>query len=206
MIQTTEHLFEMTMKTMHLLLVGWWLSLPSPGLAADIKGTVTGPTKALAEAVVCINKIEGKVFPAPKAPVVMDQVNLTFVPHVLPVLVGTRVNFPNSDVTMHNVFSPSKDNRFDLGTYQVGTNKMVVCDKAGVVPILCHIHHEMSAFIVIVETPYFAVTDPRGAFTITNVPPGRYQLTAWQERMKPQVQAVEVPGTGDVTVSFILPK
>lgn len=198
--------FKMTMKTMHLLMAGCWLFHLCLGLAADIKGTVQGPGTALAEAVVYINKIEGRVFLAPKAPVVMDQVKLTFVPHVLPVLVGTSVSFPNNDVTMHNVFSPSKDNRFDLGTYQVGTNKTVVCSKPGVAPILCHIHHEMSAFIVIVETPYFAVTDLRGSYTITNVPPGKYQLTAWQERKKPQVQPVEVPGTGDVTVSFTLYK
>ena len=194
------------MKTILLLVGGSWLFHLSPVLAADIKGTVRSPSKALTEAVVYINKIEGKVFPAPEAPVVMNQVSLTFVPHVLPVLVGTQVSFPNNDVTLHNVFSPSRDNRFDLGTYQAGTKKIVVCDKPGVVPILCHIHHEMSAFIVIVETPYFAVTDPQGGYTITNVPPGKYQLTAWHERMKSQVQAVEVPGTGDVTAMFMLQK
>lgn len=179
---------------------------PSTGLAAEIEGTVKGFDRPLADAVVYIDKIEGKVFPAPEKPVVLDQVKLTFVPHVLPVLAGTKVTFPNNDVTMHNVFSPNKDNRFDLGTYKVGAAKTIVCNRPGVTAVLCHIHHEMSAFIVTTETPYFAVTNPRGEYGITNVPPGQYKLIAWQERMKPQVQEITVSGTNDVTMDFSLKK
>lgn len=182
----------------------WWTVHVDPGIAADIQGTVSASGRGLSNAVVSIERIEGKVFPAPITPVVMDQVNLTFVPRVLPVLVGTRVDFPNNDVTAHNVFSPARQNRFDLGTYQAGRQKSVVCREPGVIPILCHIHHEMSAFLVVVETPYFAVSDWKGFYSISNVPPGRYRLAAWQERVKPQVQTVEVPATGTALVTFTL--
>jgi plastocyanin len=104
---------------------------------------------------------------APRA--VMDQRNETFVPHVLAVMTGTRVDFPNSDKTFHNVFSLSKTKRFDLGRYAAGHSKAIRFDRPGVVRVFCDIHSHMNAFIVVFNHPFFDVTDPEGRFRIGNV-------------------------------------
>lgn len=181
--------------------------LPLAAQTGTIKGKVTARgVRDNAGAVVFIEKIPNKTFPAPKEPVVLDQVNLMFVPHVLPVLVGTTVAFPNSDEVRHNVFSPSPARRFNLGTYPKGVTRTVAFDKAGEVVLLCNVHAEMSAYVVVVETPYFAVSAKDGAFVIRNVPPGKYVLKTWHEKLKPETKTVEVPAERSVTVDFELRK
>ena len=160
-------------------------------------GTIMGKARARGarhsgDAVVYIEKIPGKTFSPPNKPVILDQLKLTFVPHVLPVLVGTTVAFPNSDEVRHNVFSISRTKRFNLGTYPRGVTKYVTFDKPGVAALLCNVHTEMSAYVVVVETPYFAVTQRDGSYVIRNVPPGRYILKVWHERLKPQNKEIEV--------------
>ena len=179
---------------------------PSYSIAfgGDIKGTVKIGGDALNDAVIYIERIEGRTFSPPSKAAIMDQKDLTFVPHVLPVLVGTTVNFPNSDITRHSVFSPSQAKKFDFGTYSQGSIKSIVFDKPGPVSLLCHVHPEMSAFIVVVETPYFAVSNENGYYKISNVPDGKYRLTVWHEWAKPKTQNVIVPDKQDVTVNFIL--
>ena len=145
------------------------------------------------DVVVYVERIAGKTFAPPAAPVVVDQKNLAFQPHVLPVLVGTRVTFPNSDEVRHNVFSPTKGATFDLGTYPLGASRTHQFDVPGVVTLLCNVHAEMSAYVVVTETPYFAVSERDGHFAIPGVPPGRYQLVTWHERAKPVRQVVDVP-------------
>jgi plastocyanin len=172
--------------------------------SGNIKGTVKTIDGSLENAVVYIEKISGKSFPAPDKPTVLDQIDLTFVPHVLPVLIGTTVSFPNSDATRHSVFSPSNSKKIDLGTYSPGSSKSVVFDKAGVFPLLCHVHPEMSSFIIVVETPYFAVSDESGHFLIKDVPPGRYKLTIWHETAKGKAQQIDVSARQETTVNFIL--
>lgn len=150
-----------------------------------IRGTITVPGAAdSGDAVVYIDKIPGQTFAPPARPVVLDQLQLTFVPHVLPVLVGTTVAFPNSDEVRHNVFSPSPAKLFNLGTYARGVSRSVTFDKPGEVALLCNVHPEMSAYIVVVETPYFAVTGRDGSFVIKGVPPGSYTLKAWHEESR----------------------
>ena len=131
-------------------------------------------------------------FKSPVEDVIMDQYNLTFVPFVLPIIKGTRVAFPNSDEVRHNVFSPSKAKRFNLGTYPQGTARHVVFDRPGVVALLCNVHHQMSAYIVVTETPFFAVTDLEGRFEIKNVPPGRYVLKTWHEKLSSTSREITV--------------
>lgn len=167
-----------------------------PGVAAadGIEGRVAvARARDNRDVVVYVERIPGKTFTPPAAPVVVDQKNLAFQPHVIPVLAGTRVTFPNSDEVRHNVFSPTKGATFDLGTYPLGASRTHQFDVPGVVTLLCNVHAEMSAYVVVTETPYFAVSERDGHFAIPGVPPGRYQLVTWHERARPVRQVVDVP-------------
>ena len=173
--------------------------------ASNIEGqVVVKSARDNSNAVVYIDKIPGKSFTPPSAPIPLDQVNLTFVPHVLPVLVGTRVAFPNSDDIRHNVFSPTPSSKFNLGTYPKSTTKYYVFDKPGTVTLLCNVHAEMSAYVIVTETPYFAVTDKAGNFTLKNVPPGNYVLKVWHERAKPASMPVVVENDRTVVATIEL--
>ena len=143
--------------------------------AGDIKGKVKAKgVKNPANAVIYIDKIEGKTFKPPSEPVVMDQKKLTFIPHVMPILVGTKVNFLNSDDVLHNVFSPDAcADKFNLGSWPKGQEKSYVFTKPCITTLLCNVHPEMGAYILVLETPYFAVTDKDGNYTIKDVPPGK---------------------------------
>ena len=112
----------------------------------------------------------------------MVQKDKQFHPHVLAVPVGAPVEFPNLDPWFHNVFSLYKGERFDLGLYEAGTSRTVHFDRPGVSFIFCNIHPEMSAYVLALETPYFAVSNRRGQIRIANVPPGRYRIEVWFER------------------------
>jgi plastocyanin len=161
--------------------------------ASNIEGqVVVKSARDNSNAVVYIDKIPGKTFPPPSAPIPLDQVNLTFVPHVLPVLAGTKVAFPNSDDIRHNVFSPTAWSKFNLGTYPKSTTKYYVFNKPGTVTLLCNVHAEMSAYVVVTETPYFAVTDKAGNFALKNVPAGTYVLKVWHEKAKPASMPIVV--------------
>ncbi len=118
--------------------------------------------------------------PAAAKPVVLDQRNLQFTPQLLVVRVGTAVRFPNSDRVFHNVFSFHHGKVFDLGLYPVGASKVVLFDRAGVSRIFCNIHPNMAAYVVAVDSPYFAVSDAAGAFEVPPVPAGRYTYHAWR--------------------------
>jgi hypothetical protein len=111
----------------------------------------------------------------------MDQRNERFVPHVLPVMVGTVVDFPNSDRTYHNVFSLSRAKRFDLGRYASGRTKSLRMDRPGVIRVFCDIHSHMNAFILVFAHPFFDVTDSEGRFALANVPAGTYTVVGWHE-------------------------
>ncbi|MCX6154797.1 MAG: methylamine utilization protein [Candidatus Kapabacteria bacterium] len=173
-------------------------------ISADIKGVVKTVEGALPDVIVYIEKINGLQFSPPSSPVVMDQKDLTFIPHVLPILIGTTVVFPNSDITRHSVFSSAKIKKFDFGTYEQGSKKSLVFDKPGLVPLLCHVHPEMSAYIYVLETPYFAVTNESGRFIIKNVPAGRYKLSTWHEWAKPKTVEITVQSNKDFNIDFIL--
>ncbi len=127
---------------------------------------------------------------------VMDQLNIAFTPHVLPVLKGSVVDFPNSDTVRHNVFSPDNtpgsNVKINLGTYPTGTIKALDIPGTGTMDLLCNVHSEMSGFIVSLDNPYFAVTDRKGNFTIENVPAGTYTLKTWHEGYKGVSQEVTV--------------
>jgi plastocyanin len=168
------------------------LMYPTFAMASTIHGQVlVKAARDNSDAVIYIDKIPGRRYTPPSSPIVLDQLNLRFVPHVLPVLLGTTVAFPNSDEIRHNVFSPGPP-RFDLGTYAQHTTKYHVFDKAGVWTMLCNVHAEMSAYVVVSETPYFAKTDKDGKFVLKDVPPGKYSLKIWHEKAKPATLPIEV--------------
>jgi plastocyanin len=141
---------------------------------------------------------------APQAPVetlapahaAMRQQQEMFVPHVLAVVVGSVVDFPNTDPFFHNVFSFSKPRPFDLGRYPKGHSRSVRFDSPGVVRVFCDIHSHMSAFILVFTHPYFAVTDDQGRYQIEGVPPGRYVVVAWYEGRVRASRTVAVPDAG----------
>jgi plastocyanin len=136
----------------------------------------------------------------------VHQKNATFIPHILPIMVGTTVEFPNDDNIFHNVFSKSEAAPFDLELYKKGDPpKKVPFTKPGEVDVFCSIHARMSCVILVLENPYFAVTDSHGRYTITNVPPGNYTLVAWQERLPQDSKVITVPEQGDSAgVNFTL--
>jgi plastocyanin len=135
---------------------------------------------------------------------VLDQRNETFVPHVLAVMVGTVVEFPNSDKTFHNVFSLSKAKKFDLGRYAVGHSKSVRFDRPGVVRVFCDIHSHMNAFVLVFSHPFFDVTDTEGRFRLDSVPAGTYTVVAWYEGEPRASRPVTVPPGAVVDLELVL--
>jgi plastocyanin len=139
----------------------------------------------------------GAFDPGETSPASMDQRNETFLPHVLAVSSGAVVDFPNSDRFYHNVFSLSKAARFDLGRYAKGKSKSVRFDQPGIVRVFCEIHSHMNAFILVFAHPFFATTDADGRYRINNVPPGAYNVVAWNEGVTSEPRPVTV-GAGTV--------
>ena len=157
--------------------------------------------------VVFLDEIENppaQMAPPTKNPVI-TQINKTFIPEVLPIMVGTTINFPNEDTVYHNVFSVSKAKPFDLGLYPQGSQKTVTFDKPGLVKIYCNIHPQMIASILVLTNPYFTMTDNDGHFEIHNVPEGKAVIRTWYPRTKkyPEKEVV-VPGKGIEQVNLLI--
>ncbi|HEX4003826.1 MAG TPA: hypothetical protein VHX36_14335 [Candidatus Acidoferrales bacterium] len=155
-------------------------SRPGGARAADASGVVVwlvpldGPAGAA-----------GKGMAGARVPQIIQR-NKTFEPHVLAVQVGTVVAFPNEDPFFHNIFSLFDGKRFDLGLYEAGTTRSVRFDRPGVSFLFCNIHPQMSAVVVAVETPYFALSNRAGHWAIPGVPDGRYEMHVWYERSLPE--------------------
>ncbi len=175
-------------------------------------GTVTGNVKSKRmkypeDVVVFIEEIGGNDYPATEEHGTIDQFDRTFVPHVLAVQKCTVIDFPNSDLVRHNVFSPLDGcKQFNLGTYDVGVVKQVTFDKSCIVPILCNVHAEMSAFVAVFDNPYFVVTLRDGNFKIDNIPPGDYTLKTWHEKFESVTREVQVKTGKTTDMSFVLKK
>ncbi len=159
----------------------------------------------LKDFVVYVNQpIPDTVQLSPKTLQVVIQKDGTFKPHVLPVMVGTTVEWPNNDDIFHNVFSMSEAKPFDLGFYKSHELKRVTFDKPGRVDIFCSIHTRMSCIVLVLENPFFAATDKNGNYTIPNLPAGTYRLKAWHERLPSQIKDVNVPVNGEIPQDFVL--
>jgi len=175
------------------------LALAGTGKANEIKGKVSVQgIKSAGDIAVYIDAIPDKKFDPPKEPVVVDQRKMAFIPHVIAVQQGTTVEFLNSDPVGHNVYWPSissnKKLAHNLGTWPKGEKKPFQFHDVGVASLLCNVHPEMSGYVVVTPTPYFAVTDKDGHFEIKNIPAGKYTLKTWSEDGKPTTQAVDVSG------------
>ena len=167
--------------------------------ANEIKGKVSVQGIKSAENIaVYVDAIADKKFDAPKDHVVIDQRKMAFIPHVVAVQQGTTVDFLNSDPVGHNVYWPSisgnKKLSHNLGTWPKGEKKPFQFNDLGTASLLCNVHPEMSGYVVVVPTSYFAVTDKEGNFEIKNVPAGKYTLKTWSEDGKPTTQAVDLSG------------
>jgi plastocyanin len=191
-----------------VLLSGALLTIVAVGWAGDIKGKVSVQgLKSPVNIAVYVDAIPGKKFDAPAEHVVVDQKKMEFIPHVVVILQGTTVDFTNSDPVGHNVYWPSisgnKKLTHNLGTWPKGDKKSFQFNDLGVAPLLCNVHPEMSGYVVVVATPYSAVTDKDGNYEIKNVPAGKYTLKTWSEDGKPTTQTVDVSESGataDLTV------
>ncbi len=146
-------------------------------LATDVTGVITLNGKPVKDAVVWFASESGSK--PGKAEIV--QKGKQFLPHVLVVTSGSRVSFPNRDDLFHNVFAEYRAKKFDLGMYPKGQTRDVVFDKTGVVSVLCNVHSNMSAYVVVVDTPYFAKTDAKGAFTVKGLTGASAKFEAWHE-------------------------
>ncbi len=178
------------------LIVLAWLTLTTPLFAGDLHGKVAAKgVRDSSDAVVYVAAIPGKTFPAPKEHPTIDQLNLVFVPRVTPILVGTTVDFLNSDKVLHNVFSPDAcADKFNLGTWPQGQRKSFTFSKECAATLLCKVHPEMEAFVVAVPTPYFAVTKADGSYRIADVPDGSYTVKVWHPKLKATQKSVTVTG------------
>jgi plastocyanin len=153
--------------------------LATPLAAAELSGNAQANGKPVQYAIVWLDAPGAPAFVQTKK-VVLDQRNMDFNPRVLSIRVGTRVDFPNSDKVFHNVFSFRNGKKFNLGMYPAGTSRPIIFDQSGLSRIFCNIHPHMAAYVMAVDTPYFAMSDESGAFTISGVPAGSYTYHAWR--------------------------
>jgi plastocyanin len=175
------------------LLLSLFLFFPTAPAVAEttddgtgiVTGTVNHRSVKKSPTVVYIEEIPGAKFNPPAAKPVMDQRGKVFIPEVLPVLVGTTVEFLNSDNFDHNVFSPDGE-EYDLGKWAEGEKRSHTFDQAGVYTQLCRVHPEMVGYVVVFKTPYFAIADEEGKFQIPEVPSGTLTLKIWNERLRPK--------------------
>jgi len=175
-----------------------------PLLGGDIHGKLTCKgVRNCEDALVYVDKIAGKTFPAPADHAKVDQKAMQFHPHVLPVLVGTTVDFHNSDSVLHNVFSPDAcADKFNLGTWPQGQVKSFTFKKECAAALLCKVHPDMDGFVVVLPTPYFAVAAADGSYEIKNVPDGAVTVKAWHPKLKAAQKAVTVSGSTDVNIDL----
>ena len=205
--------------------LNWWIllcvvvALPGVALGAEsgggvgiVKGTITLGGKPAPDAVVSIEsvppeQVKARLSASKPKKAFMDQRDMKFIPNVLPVLVGTTVDFPNHDTTWHNVYSKGGAKDFDLGLYAAGETRSTTFERPGVARILCNAHPNMEAFIVVKEHPFFSATDKRGNFRVDGVPLGKYRAQVWHPQLGTRESPVELVRAGQVLeINFDLKK
>jgi len=192
------------LKTMRSL-VALVVLLSTPLFAGTLDVRVQDPHGSIVRDAVVYAVPEGRPLPLARKTAVMDQKNRMFIPHVLAVQTGTAVRFPNSDDIRHHVYSFSPAKPFQLPLYKGTPANPVIFDKAGVVTLGCNIHDQMSAFIIVVDTPYFERTGGDGRVTLRDVEPGKYAVHVWYPDMRdePQPESITIAGGERVDLSFV---
>jgi plastocyanin len=177
--------------------------------ADDLKGRVDllarggkAPAKGsdVRQAVVYFEPAAGRGARPPAKPFDMSTRKKEFLPRVLAVPRGSRVRFPNEDPILHNVFSVSGDNRFDLGLYGKGAGKEKRFDAPGVVRIYCNVHQTMASTVLVLDTPHFTNPERDGSFTLAGLPRGRGRLTVWHEQTEPTTLEVTIPAASPIAL------
>lgn len=182
------------------------LAAPEARAAAPavVSGTVVVKgVRSNADAVITLEAPGLKLSP-PAEPLKIDQKGFRFIPHVVVVQTGTTIRFLNNDPEPHNVYSP--EGRYNLGTWPTGDTRDYTFKKPGVYTQLCNVHPDMLAYVVVVDTPHFALTDAKGAFVIRNVPPGKYTLVAWHEKKDGFEREVEVVAGKPLVLDLVIDK
>jgi plastocyanin len=170
-----------------------------------IRGADGNPVEDRSDSVVFIDKIEGKTYPSPTQHAAMASDNMVFKPRVLPILVGTPVDFPNNDTVFHNAFSRSVPAQFDTKHYKKDpVGYTVKMEKLGSVKVLCDIHPKMIGDILVLQNPYYALTDKKGDFKIAGIPIGKYTVIAWQKYGPPFKKDIEIKIGSDATLNITL--
>jgi plastocyanin len=160
------------------MLAALWV-LGTARVESTVSGRIMLPNgRPAAQAIVSLT---GSVRPKPLGKVVVDQRDRKFIPHISVVTVGTEVDFPNNDVISHNVFTEFNSTKFDFGIYPKGTKKRQKFTSTGLAVIMCSIHPDMGAYIMVVDTPFYGITDKNGRYQISGVPNGRYKVDVWHE-------------------------
>lgn len=173
--------------------------------SGSVVGTARAPAAGIGSVVVYLVPLDRKRLPSPPSSAVVDQRDLRFSPRVVAVAPGSTVSFPNSDPVLHNVFHPSlRAAGFDLGTYAPGEERSFTFEHEGAYVILCRVHPEMVAYVVVIGSPYRAVTGENGRFRITGVAPGAYRLRTWHRRLASRDQPVSVAADGVTRVDMTL--
>jgi plastocyanin len=177
-------------------------SMGSPGAALSD----TTPPALSEQTVVYLEgrSLEGQSYPVPSLHPALNQRGIQFHPQVLPVQAGTTVDFPNRDNLYHNVFSYSSSNEFDLGRYPLNDSRSVRFDRPGIVRVYCDIHSHMSATILVLAHPHFAVPDAEGNYTLPELPEGKYTLVVWFGREVAERVQVTVTQGQRQEINFIL--
>lgn len=170
-----------------------------------VKGSISIGGRPTSDVVVSVEGLSPDVIESQMSQIkpdraILDQRELKFIPRVLPVLMGTTVDFPNNDKSWHNIYSASSAKKFDLGLYAPGKTRSILFEKPGVVRILCNVHPSMEAYIVVKEHPYFAAPDKDGNYRLDQVPLGKQRIQVWHPQFGTRAVSVHVVREGEVLV------
>lgn len=201
------------MKLCARSLLGWTLAgslLAGSAPAVELVGRVALAQKGrpaadaslrLENAVIVFEPERGVARPKPVV-AEMATIRKEFAPRVLVVPVGSTVNFPNQDPILHNVFSVSGRNSFDLGLLGKGAGKSATFREPGIVRVFCNVHHAMFAYVYVVASPFATRPDAQGGFRFDDLPAGRGKISAWHERGTPIERTLDLPASGPVELSI----
>ena len=184
------------------------LLLPAVLRAGEVSFSLRGGGgQPVADAVVSLVPLAARpALVSPSKPLAIEQKNQAFVPYVTPIVAGTTVELPNNDEVEHHVYSLSPGMHFDKPLYRPGTHEALRFDKPGVVVMGCNIHDWMIAYVVVLETPWFATTGESGRAELANIPAGRYRAEVWHPRLAAtltrEIDVGAVAGTVELTLAL----